>query len=61
MPKVSKFNKSPLTKKRFEELLTKAAQPLPQDSKGSGKSVVRRSDGYSEKRKSQDKTEGKED
>ena len=28
MPKVSRSNKPPLTKKRFERLLNKAAQPI---------------------------------
>ena len=50
-----------LTKKRFERLLKKAAQPIKKsDSKGTGTSVAHPSDGYSGKRKRQGKTEGKE-
>jgi hypothetical protein len=43
MPKF-KLDK-PLTKKRFEALLTKAAQPLKPDSKVKGTSESRPSDG----------------
>ena len=50
-----------LTKKRFETLLRKAAQPLIPDSKGKRTSVARPSDGCIEKRKNQDRIAGKED
>ena len=50
----------PLTKKRFEALLKKAAQPLPLDLKETGKSESHPSDGCSGKRKCQDNPEGKE-
>ncbi len=51
-----------LTKKRFEALLKKAAQPKKQsDSKETGTSAAHPSDGYSGKRKSRGKTEGKGD
>ncbi len=51
-----------LTKKQFEQLLKKAAQPVKRfDSKGIQTSESRPSDGYNDKRKNQDKTEGKED
>jgi hypothetical protein len=59
----SKHNK-PLTKKRFERLLMRAAQPVSEwkhDREEIGTSAVHPSDGYSGKRKSQDKTEDKED
>ncbi len=52
-----------LTKKQFERLLKKAAQPVSEwkhGQEGKGTSVARPSGGYSGKRKSQDKTEGKE-
>jgi hypothetical protein len=50
-----------LTKKKFERLLKKAAQPKKQsDSKGTQTSAAHPSDGYSGKRKSRGKTEGKE-
>ncbi len=49
-----------LTKKLFESLLTKAAQPKKLDSKVTGTSVAHPSDGCSGKRKNRDKTEGKE-
>ena len=55
---------SPLTKKRFEALLTKAAQPLPKKEsvlKETETSVVPRGDGYTETRKNQDNPEGKKD
>lgn len=58
-PKQSK----PLTKKRFEALLKKAAQPMSEwkrGQEGRGTSVVHPSDGYSGKHKSRGKTEGKE-
>ena len=58
MPKF-KLDK-PLTKKRFEALLTKAAQPLKPDSKVKGTSESRPSDGYTDRCKSQDKTVSKE-
>lgn len=51
----------PLTKKRFETLLRKSAQPVKPDSEVTGTSGSHLSDGYSDKCKSQDKTEGKED
>jgi len=50
-----------LTKKRFESLLKKAAQPVSEwkhAPKETGKSVVHLSGGCSDKRKSRDKTEG---
>ena len=53
----------PLTKKRFERLLNKAAQPVSgwtPDQEGSETSVAHPSDGCNETRKNQDKTEGKE-
>ena len=53
----------PLTKKVFESLLKKAAQPLPKkplDSKETQKEVVHPSDDYSGIDKSRDKTEGVE-
>ena len=50
-----------LTKRHFEQLLMKAAQPMkPPDSKETQTSKSRPSDGYSGKRKSRGKTEGKE-
>ena len=54
----------PLTKKRFEALLKKAAQPVSewqhgQEAKETTES--RLSDGYTDKRKNQDKTVNKED
>lgn len=55
--------KQPLTKKQFEQLLRKSAQPLPkQESAPKGKQTLEPhpSDGYSDKRKSQGKTEDKE-
>ncbi len=60
MAKKNLVANKPLTKKRFEQLLRKAAQPLP-DSEGKGTSVAHPSDGCSGKRKSPGKTEGKED
>jgi len=51
----------PLTKKRFEALLTKAAQPLKPDSKVKETLAVRPSDGCTETHTNQDKTEDKED
>ena len=53
----------PLTKKSFESLLTKAAQPLPwkkSGPKGKGTSDSHSDDDYSGKYKSPDKIEGKE-
>ena len=53
----------PLTKKDFERLLTKAAQPVKKREsapEGSGTSESHPSDGYSGKGKSQDNPEGKE-
>ena len=56
---------NPLTKKRFEALLKKAAQPVSEWDKPApakkGTSAGRPSDGYSGRRKSQGKTVGKED
>lgn len=49
-----------LTKHRFEQLLTKFAQPKKSDLGASKTSESHPSGGYSGKRKSQDKTEGKE-
>jgi hypothetical protein len=54
----------PLTKKRFEKLLTKAAQPVSEWQHGQevkGTSGSHPSDGCSGKHKSQDKTVNKED
>ena len=51
----------PLTKKRFMRLLTKSAQPVKPDSKEIGTSESHPSDGCSEKDKSQDTLEDKED
>ena len=54
----------PLTKKRFEHLLRKSAQPVSEskhDQEETGKGAARRSDDYSGKCKSQGKTEGEED
>jgi len=59
MPKSK--SQPPLTKKRFEGLLRKSAQPLKPDSKETGTSESHPSDGCNGKRKNQDKTEGKED
>ena len=60
----AKKNKA-LTKKRFEALLKKAAQPVSEWNKPAQAkketSGNRPSGGYSGIRKSQDKTEGKED
>ena len=50
----------PLTQKGFERLLTKAAQQKKSDSGASKIAESRHDDGYSGKRKSQGKTEGKE-
>ena len=54
----------PLTKKKFEQLLTKAAQPISEwqhAQEEPGTSVAHPSDGCSETRKNQDRTEDKED
>ena len=57
----------PLTKKRFDKILTKvftqpvSGKPLEGDQEAKQTSVVHPSDGYSGKRKSQGKIEGKED
>jgi hypothetical protein len=51
----------PLTKKRFEALLTKSAQPLKPDLRVKGTSEPHPSDGYTDKYTSQDKTVNKED
>ncbi len=61
MPKKFISNNHPLTKKRFEALLRKAAQPVSQwkhGQEGKGTSESRPSDGCSGKRKSRGKTEG---
>ena len=53
-----------LTKKKFEEILTKAAQPVSEwqhDQEGTETSAVHPCDDYSDKCKNQDKIEGKED
>ena len=50
-----------LTKSRFLQILRKSAQPLKPDSEEKETSAVHPSDDYTETRKSQDKTEGKED
>ena len=60
MPNKSRY---PLTKKAFESLLKKAAQPLPKkplDSEETETEASHPSDDYSGKDKSQDKTEGVE-
>ena len=52
-----------LTKKRFEALLKKAAQPVSEWQHAQGETGIAEahpSDGYSGKRKSRGKTEGKE-
>lgn len=64
MPKQKNIRDKPLTKKRFEGLLTKAAQPLlgkKSAPKETETEVVRPSDDCSDRCMSQDKTEGKED
>ena len=64
MPNKKTIASQPLTKKRFEALLNKMAQPLPKkqsDSKETGTLTAHPSDDYSGKCKSQDKSEGKED
>ena len=54
----------PLTKKRFESLLTKAAQPVSEWNKpsqeGKETKAENRADGYTETRKNPDTLEGKE-
>ena len=51
-----------LTKKQFEQLLKKAAQPKkPSDSKETETSVAHPSDGCNEKHRNQDRTEDAED
>ena len=49
-----------LTKRRFEALLVKSAQPLKLDSKEKGTSVAHLSDGCTDKCTNQDKTVSKE-
>jgi hypothetical protein len=52
------MNEKPLTKKAFERLLKKAAQPVSEwkhDQEGKGRSVARPSDGYSGRRKNRGK------
>ena len=55
----------PITKKEFLTLLTKVSRPVSEWNKlaqvKKGTSVVHPSDGCTDTRKSQDKTEGKED
>jgi hypothetical protein len=51
----------PLTKGRFEALLTKSAQPLKPVLKGTGTSESRLSDGCTDKCTNQDKTVNNED
>ena len=56
-------DKHTLTKKRFEALLKKAAQPVSERKQGQaekGTSAARPSDGCSGKRRNRGKTEGKE-
>ena len=65
MPKESKYNKDfhPLTKKRFMQILTKAAQPVVEgqhDQEAKETSVVHHADDYIGKCKNQDKTVNKE-
>lgn len=65
MPKASKYNKDfrPLTKKRFMQILTKAAQPVLEGQHGQEVKETSDShpyDGYSGKRRNQDKTVNKE-
>jgi hypothetical protein len=60
MVKTIKNTKS-LSKKRFEALLKKAAQPVIPDSKGIETAVVHPCDGYNDKYKNQDKTEDVKD
>ena len=63
MPDKGINRKKPLTKKSFERLLKKAAQPLSKKisaSKGTGTEVVHPSGDCSGKCKSQDKIEGNE-
>ena len=65
MVKDNTVKKQPLTKKQFEALLTKAAQPVsewnkPAPAKKQTK-VVRPSGGYSGKHKNRGKTVNKED
>ena len=58
---MKQYKKPVLTKKGFERLLTKAAQPKKQpDSKETQTSVAHPSGDYIGKRKNQGKTEGKE-
>lgn len=56
--------KHPLTRIGFERLLDRASQPISGESKPvrvrKGTSVARRADGYSDKRKNQDKIADKE-
>ena len=57
------IRKQPLTKKRFERLLTKAAQPVSEwqhGQEGQETSGTHPSDDYTGKHKSQGKTEDKE-
>lgn len=63
MPAKRDITRHPLTKKAFERLLRKAAQPLSKKrsaSKGTGTEVVHPSDDCSGKCKSRDKIEGNE-
>ena len=64
MDRKDESKNKPLTKKRFEALLTKAAQPLPKTisaPEGRETEGVHPSDGCSETDKNQGKTEGGED
>ena len=54
------MNVKPLTKKSFERLLKKAAQPKKPDSKETETLESHRADDYTDKRKSRDKTEDTE-
>jgi hypothetical protein len=63
MPKKINFNNPPLTKKRFEALLGKAAKPVSEwQHEQAGKEITdnRPSDGCIETGKNQDNPEGKE-
>lgn len=62
MPAKRDTTRHPLTKKAFERLLKKAAQPRKELApKEIGTSPARPSDGYIGKCKNRDKTEGEED
>ena len=62
MSNKNRSKSKPLTKKVFEHLLRKAAQPVSESKhgqEGTGKGAARRSDDYSGKCKSQGKTKVK--